>query len=131
MTWRYHQRSGYLERDGQPAGWGYSGTDDGDGLCEPGEGLNCPEMQEACGVGPIPRGRWQLVELLPSTASHGPYVIRLQPAPQTVTFGRDGFLVHGDSRKRPGTASLGCIILSRPVRERMWMSGDRELEVVA
>jgi hypothetical protein len=39
--------------------------------------------------------------------------------------------MHGDSKEHPGCASQGCIILPRPVREQVWHSGDRELEVRA
>jgi len=46
------------------------------------------------------------------------------------TFGRDGFLIHGDSVRHPGDASEGCIILPRRFRERIWTSEDTDLEVV-
>jgi hypothetical protein len=45
-------------------------------------------------------------------------------------FGRSGFLIHGDSIIRPGTASRGCIILAREIREQIAASGDADLEVV-
>jgi hypothetical protein len=46
-------------------------------------------------------------------------------------FGRDGFLIHGDSVEHPGTASHGCIIMSRAIREAIAQSDDHELNVVA
>jgi len=58
-------------------------------------------------------------------------VLKLNPAPSTDTHGRGGFLMHGDSKEHPGSASHGCVILPRAVREEVWNSGDRELEVVA
>ena len=56
---------------------------------------------------------------------------RLKPCADTPTFGRDGFLLHGDSKESPGRASHGCVIMPRSVREQVWKSGDRDLEVVA
>ena len=47
------------------------------------------------------------------------------------THGRSGLLMHGDSKEHPGSASHGCVILPRSVREEVWQSGDRDLEVVA
>ncbi|MFA6125072.1 MAG: hypothetical protein WCS75_11525 [Sphingomonas sp.] len=41
------------------------------------------------------------------------------------------FRIHGDNAKLDRSASHGCIILPRAVRERMWASGDRIVEVVA
>jgi hypothetical protein len=49
-----------------------------------------------------------------NTAKHGPYVLRLEPASGTDTFGRSGFLMHGDSKKSPGCAFEGCVIMPRP-----------------
>jgi hypothetical protein len=46
-------------------------------------------------------------------------------------FGRTGFLIHGDSLQHPGRASNGCIILPRPIRDRIAASGDDQLTVVA
>lgn len=40
------------------------------------------------------------------------------------------FRIHGDSIRAPGTASHGCIILPRAIRDRIWASGDRALQVV-
>jgi hypothetical protein len=48
----------------------------------------------------------------------------------TETFGRSEFRIHGDSIAHPGMASHGCIILPRAVRDAIWRSGDRALEVV-
>jgi hypothetical protein len=58
-------------------------------------------------------------------------VLRLEPEPDTDTFGRAGFLMHGDSGAHPGEASEGCIIMPRNVREAVWTGGDHELEVVS
>ena len=45
--------------------------------------------------------------------------------------GRSAFLVHGDNSAGNHSASHGCIILNRIVRDRMRRSGDMGLEVTA
>ena len=120
--WTYAQKTGALQQNGQAVGTGYSGFD---------SGKNNPDMQAVPDVGPIPRGQWTIVGPPFNTAEHGPFVLRLDPSPSTNTFGREGFLMHGDSIHAPGTASKGCIIMPRTVREAVWNSGDTELEVVA
>ena len=122
QAWTYAQKTGELQQDSQKVATGYSGA---------GEGKNNPEMQSVPNVGPIPQGAWTIAGPPANTMEHGPYVLRLTPAENTDTFGRSGFLIHGDSKINPGCASHGCIILSRPVREQVWQSGDTDLEVVA
>ena len=126
MTWRYEQKTGRLlsiaseEATAERVAIGYAGA---------GEGKNNPEMQDVQNVGPLPVGKYTIGE--PSdTKTHGPYVLHLTPDPENEMFGRSGFLIHGDSVVQPGTASEGCMIFSRTVRERIWGSGDRALEVV-
>lgn len=119
--WTYRQNTGELLHDGALVAKGYSGHE---------EGYDNPALQHVRCVGPIPQGKW-IVEGPPfDTEIHGPFVLRLQPAPGTNTFGRSGFLMHGDSKRHPGMASEGCIIMARPVREQVWDSGDRDLEVI-
>ena len=121
-SWTYSQKSGELQQDGKHVAEGYSGT---------GDGKNNPAMENVPNVGPIPRGDWNVSGPPVDTRTHGPYVLHLEPKPETKTFGRDGFLMHGDSKEHPGTASQGCLIFPRQVREQVWNSGDRDLEVVA
>ena len=120
MTWTYEQRTGQLSRDGANIVRGYSGA---------GEGKNNPEDQEIHNVGPIPRGLYT-INSPQDTVTHGPYVLSLTPDPENEMYGRDSFLIHGDSKVDPGTASEGCIILPRNIRERIWTSGDTSLKVV-
>ena len=120
--WTYAQKTGALLRNGQLVGTGYSGFD---------EGKNNPAMQAVAEVGPIPGGRWTIVGPPFSSSEHGPFVLRLEPDAGTNRFGRDGFLLHGDSIEATGCASRGCIIQARAVRELVWQSGDAILEVVA
>jgi hypothetical protein len=126
MTWRYEQKTGRLlhyendEATAERVAIGYAGA---------GEGKNNPAMQDVQNVGPLPVGKYTIGE--PSdTKTHGPYVLHLTPDPENEMFGRAGFLIHGDSVVQPGTASEGCMIFSRTVRERIWASEDRQLEVV-
>ena len=119
--WTYAQKSGDLLQNGQRVATGYSGIDDG---------KNNPAMQAVANVGPIPQGDWTIEGPPVNTTTHGPFVLRLTPAAETNTFGRSGFLMHGDSIESPGSASHGCVIMPRVVREQVWNSGDTDLEVI-
>lgn len=118
--WTWDQSAGLLTRAGKS--WrGYSGA---------GRGRNNPSMQAAIGVGPIPQGYWTVIACR-NSSNTGPCTLVLAPNAGTDTFGRSEFRVHGDSIAHPGTASHGCIILPRGVRDAIWASGDRALQVVA
>jgi hypothetical protein len=121
--WIYQQATGRIidEDTGEAVGIGYSGFRDG---------KNNPSFQEVHNVGPIPCGLYT-IQAPRDTHSHGPFVLPLIPDAENEMHGRDGFLIHGDSVRFPGTASLGCIIMSRDVRERIWKTGDRRLKVVS
>jgi len=126
MTWKWEQATGTLWMDGKKISSGYSGN---------GRGKNNPQMQAAKGVGPIPRGKWKMVEVY-NSPNTGPFTIRLEAVDGTPddvhqATGRSAFRIHGDSIKNPGTASHGCIILPRSVRERLWRSAERVIEVIA
>jgi hypothetical protein len=122
FAWKYAQQTGNLQQDGEHVATGYSGAN---------AGKNNPEMETVHNVGPIPRGNWTISGPPIDTQDHGPYVLALKPTANTNTFGRSGFLMHGESIESPGCASQGCVILPRAVREQVWKSGDRDLEVVA
>jgi hypothetical protein len=117
--WIWDQSKGELSRNGAFVSVGYSGKD---------RGKNNPSVQSAIGIGPIPRGKWKITGKYDSK-SVGPYALILEPYPETDTCGRSAFRIHGDSIKAPGTASKGCIILPRAIRERIWLSKDRDLLV--
>jgi Protein of unknown function (DUF2778) len=119
--WTYAQKTGELLQNGNRIAAGYSGFDNG---------KNNPSMQAVADVGPIPQGDWTIVGPPVNTTTHGPFVLRLEPATSTNLFGRSGFLMHGDSIEAPGAASHGCIIMPRTVREQVWQSGDTVLQVV-
>ena len=121
MTWTYAQKSGVLTHNGKYIKTGYAGF---------GKGKFNPSMQCVRNVGPLTRGKYIMKELILKHPTCGEYVIRLEPDPSNNMCGRSGFLIHGDSRSHPGSASQGCIILFIKYRKDMWNSGDKILEVI-
>lgn len=119
-SWVYEQKTGMLYLNNVGKGRGYSGA-------KP-DGYNNPDLQAVRYVGPIPVGLYA-IGTPHDTDSHGPFVMPLTPDPATELFGRSGFLIHGDSISHPGFASMGCIILDRKTREKIW-AGPHTLEVV-
>lgn len=125
--WTYEQSTGLLrhpEHLRTQLVIGYSGY---------GSGKNNPDAESLHDVGPIPRGFYTIgsPECVSTPGPHGPYILRLTPAPENDMHGRDGFLIHGDSMSTPGTASHGCIIVPRPIRTLIATSGDPHLHVTA
>lgn len=120
--WKYEQTTGRLTNSaGKLVATGYAGK---------GVHKNKHESQHIVGEGPLPVGRYRINA--PRTSKKtGPYAMDLTPAAENVMFGRSAFQMHGDSIKAPGTASSGCIIMPRNIRELVWNSGDHEIEVVA
>ena len=118
----YAQASGKLTLDDVLLTVGYSGF---------GSGKNNPAMQDQEGIGPIPQGTYAISEDVEMVTKHGPFVLRLSPFKTTNTFGRSGFLIHGDSKEHPGLASHGCIILPRSTREMIHARGLRWITVGA
>lgn len=115
--WSWVQAEGALYRDGKRVAVGYSGR---------GEGRNNPALQHVRATGPIPAGRYRIAK--PRTSSQtGPFVLDLTPIGHDA-LGRSAFQIHGDNAT--GTASSGCIILPRAVRESIAASGLGEMEVV-
>lgn len=120
MPWTYHQSNRHLEYNGKFVDYGYSGH---------GPGKDNPAMQSVPNLGPIPRGTYRIGP--PFRHPHaGHYVMRLTPINGTNTFGRDGFLIHGESMAHPGEASNGCLIEGPDTRQKIWNSNDHILVVV-
>ena len=117
--WTYHQSTGALEHDGVPHAVGYSGF---------GEGKNNPDMQEVHDFGPLPLGQFRIELIEGDYEGKKAPVMRLIPKAGTNTFGRAGFLIHGDSVSAPGTASHGCIIEGHAERVAIAESGDLDFE---
>ena len=123
MPWQFQQSTGNLTNpDGEVVGQGYSGHD---------AGVDNPAEQNIAMVGPIPQGQWSIGEFFDDPGGKGPHVCHLTPLPGTETLGRSGFMIHGDNAAGNHTASEGCIILARPLREMVSGSGDGSLVVVA
>jgi Protein of unknown function (DUF2778) len=118
--WTFNQSNGTLSKDGVVIGEGYSGF---------GTGKDNPAMQNVHDVGPIPEGSYEIGPPQ-DTETHGPHVMALTPEEGTDTFGRGGFLIHGDSIANPGAASHGCIILPHDLRLEISASDDTRLQVV-
>lgn len=121
MAWKWDQSAGELTRNGRFVARGYSGA---------GIGRNNPDLEAKVATGPIPAGRWRIGGPPYASRNVGPYALHLEPVGHGA-HGRSAFKIHGDSARRPGKASKGCIILPRNVRELIWASGDRDLEVTA
>lgn len=127
MTWKWDQSAGELSHDGNFIAKGYAGR---------GRGLNNPALQGLRALGPLPRGKWRMVEMR-NSPNTGPVTIVLHAIDATPNndthdeTGRGAFRIHGDNVKGDRSASHGCIILPRWLRERMWASKDHEIEVVA
>lgn len=125
--WTYVQKTGELLRNAQHTEFGYSGFDDPD---TGQEGKNNPDLQNVHEVGPIPVGKY-VIGGPEDTLTHGPFVLPLTPDPVNQMFGRSAFLIHGDSVVSPGTASRGCIIMPRKIRDAIALSGDKVLQVIS
>jgi len=119
--WSYVSAKGSLSQDGECVGTGYSGN---------GAGLNNPDLENDQGVGPLPRGTYSIQPFFDDPGDKGPIVADLDPDPTTNVFGRSAFMIHGDNAAMIHSASHGCIILQRTIRQRISDSGDTALEVV-
>lgn len=118
--WIYQQSTGQLDHDDDFVGIGYSGH---------GTGLNNPSQQAIPDMGPLPGGYYTIGEAI--THPHlGPVAMPLEPHTDTITFGRSEFFIHGDNPHGDHSASKGCIILIRVIRELISNSKDRLLKVV-
>jgi hypothetical protein len=120
MTWTYDSGTGALARNGGLVGTGYSGN---------GPGLNNPRAQSVPDTGPIPQGYYTIGPFADRPVV-GSFAAPLTPAPANEMFGRSDFYIHGDNPALNYTASEGCIILARPIREQIAASGDNDLQVV-
>ncbi|HIE40528.1 MAG TPA: DUF2778 domain-containing protein [Thiomicrorhabdus sp.] len=119
MEWEYSQSTGVLKFNHTKVATGYAGY---------GSAKNKSAMQHMKNVGPIPRGEYE-IKAPRTSARTGPYVLPLLPVGHNA-LGRTHFQIHGDSRLNPGTASNGCIIMPRAIREKIWHSGIKKLRVI-
>ena len=119
--WVYEITTGKMRHDDVVVAIGYSGA---------GDDKNKPEDESVKDMGPLPEGTYSIGDPI-DTEEHGPYVLPLTPDASNKMYGRFGFLIHGDKKKAPGTASKGCIILPHDARVAIHVSGDKVLEVKA
>lgn len=84
-----------------------------------------PEYECLSNKGPLPRGKYKIVGFPFKHKKAGLFTLRLEPDRGNSMCGRDGFLIHGDNQKEPGTASNSCIVLPRRFRENIWGSNDK------
>lgn len=123
MAWKYSQRTGSLmDPRGEIIATGYSGH---------GTGLNNPYMQHVEGMGPIPTGSYIIGPPKDPIDHLGPVAMPLTERPGGNYFKRSAFFIHGDNASADHTASDGCVILARNIRQMIADSDDRELIVVA
>lgn len=108
-----------FDPDGTLLWRGYSGH---------GEGVNNPALESKPHIGPIPRGLWTIGEAF-THPRLGPVSMRLTMQKGT-TYGRHSFLIHGDNARGDRSASEGCIIMPRIVREAVARHKDKALLVV-
>lgn len=103
-------------------GHGYSGS---------GEYRDQPDAEWQIAKGPIPRGVWRI----DSAFTHkrlGPCCIPLSPIKLVaghLKTERSGFFIHGDNGKGDFSASSGCIIAARTIREGIRALAIRSLLV--
>ena len=126
MSWTYEQLTGkLLDPSGALVATGYAGGNEGKNP----EGVNNPYLQTVACVGPLPAGTYTMGTPVPQ--SHlGPFAIPLIPAAGNEMYKRGHFYMHGDRTNATRCASEGCIIMPRAVRDLVWASSDRKLNVV-
>lgn len=117
--WTYQITSGTLLADGETKGHGYAGH---------GKGLNNPAMCNVPDVGPLPKGKYKIGPH-EDNPRVGKFAMRLTPDASNQMFGRAGFFIHGDNPQMNHTASDGCIILARTIRQDIADSADYDLTV--
>lgn len=103
--------------------------------------VNSPGSQGLVAKGPIPLGLWR-VERAGQHETLGPQAIPLTPisivwhegAAKEVAsvrrINRSGFYIHGDNAKGNQSASRGCIIMPRPIRDCIVALGIKRLSVI-
>lgn len=115
MMWTFNSANGDLIHSGALMGKGYSGN---------GAGYLNPLMAHVPDVGPIPSGYWLIGSFFDDPHGKGPLVCRLTPEPESKTYGRSGFMIHGDNHQENHSASEGCIVLPYTLRKLIKDSDD-------
>lgn len=137
MVWTYEQSTGTLrDPNSTVVGVGYAGRNvDSCGTFVGGK--NNPAQEGLENVGPLPCGTYSADWMQLVHASLGKFAIHLKPDKPTesriLAYGREptSFFMHGDSIEHPGASSDGCIVQLLSVRQQLWNSADRNLQVIA
>lgn len=125
--WTYVQASGQLlAPSGACIGTGYAGGNCGKNP----DGVNNPAMENVSCVGPLPCGTYTIGSPA-DNPKLGPFAIPLAPSSANAMFGRSAFFIHGDTSAMDNSASEGCIILARSIRNQIAASTDKLLQVIA
>ncbi|MEQ1931385.1 MAG: RHS repeat-associated core domain-containing protein [Parvularculaceae bacterium] len=88
--------------------------------------VNLSSHQGIESSGPIPQGRYSIGRPRDSNST-GRFVMDLTPDRSNEMFSRRAFQIHGDNALRNRSASEGCVILPREVRNAIAESGDDRL----
>ena len=127
MSWYIETSTGKLYTpQGYYVATGYAGGNMGKNP----EGVNNPALQDQHCIGPLPQGLYTMgtpVEGLPV----GAFAIPLTPDPANTMYGRSGFFCHGDNQAMNESASEGCFVMGRNIREQLASSSDQQIQVVA
>lgn len=113
--------TGEIFADAIVIGRGYAGN---------GAGLNNPDACDQKMVGPLPCGLYEILSAVDKPESVGAFALPLAPDPSNEMFGRGSFYIHGDNPAMNETASDGCIVTSRDVREMIALQ-HTQLTVIA
>lgn len=125
MTWTFAIKAGeLLDSTGKHVAFGYAGGNEGKNP----EGVNNPLMVSVKDVGPLPPGFYTFGEPVEHSRL-GPFAIPLLPDTTNNMMGRGDFYCHGDTTPS-GSASEGCVIMPRAIRNELWASTDHRLQVV-
>lgn len=131
LSWEFAQNTGRLTHIDDKTGarkfiaFGYAGNV---------KGFNNSKLQHVGNVGPLPQGHYT-INLNPQTritvsGSRVTDALVLTPDKNNEMFDRSGFLIHGRTASWDFGASNGCAIFDYNIREKIWKSGDAQLDVV-
>lgn len=128
VPWKFAISAGKIfDPDGAFVSSAYSGGNKGQ---DP-EGVDNTADESRKNIGPLPEGNYTLGTPV-DHSQLGPFAIPLIPDSTNEMYGRGSFFVHGDLVNGPvHSASEGCIIVQRSVRDSLWTSSDHQIQVVA
>eukprot|EP01017_Pseudomicrothorax_dubius_P026942 TRINITY_DN304_c0_g1_i6.p1 TRINITY_DN304_c0_g1~~TRINITY_DN304_c0_g1_i6.p1 ORF type:complete len:146 (+),score=42.75 TRINITY_DN304_c0_g1_i6:3-440(+) len=77
---------------------------------------NKEQFQNLRAKGPIPVGKWKVVQSFARHPNLGTLAHWIEPVAVPNRYGRSEFFVHGDNSRNNHTASAGCIIVDNDAR---------------